>query len=75
MVLKADIKMKPGQRYNQMLWMFSMTCFTVFKTCSPLVKRGITFKNKGLINDVLVINKLYKLWILISYLIVCIVTF
>lgn len=58
MVLKTDIKMKPGQRYNQLLWMFSMTSFTVVKTCSPLVKSGITFKNKGLINYVLVINNL-----------------
>lgn len=75
MDLKTDIKMKRGQRYNQLLWMFSMTSFKVFETCSPLVKSGITFKNKGLINDVLVINKLYKLWNSISYLIGCIVTF
>lgn len=35
MVLKTEIKMKPGQRYNQLLWMFSMISFTVFETCSP----------------------------------------
>lgn len=60
MFLKTDIKMKPGQRYNQLLWMFSMTSFKVVETCSPLVKSVITFKNKGLINDVLVINNLYN---------------